>query len=57
MVKILCGYNENEQIKSWELSLETLAPQRSIQSYHNINFSGHLDKKPKNGSQNSIASL
>ena len=26
MVKILSGYNENEQIKSWELSNETLAP-------------------------------
>ena len=23
MVKILSGYNENKQIKSWELSLET----------------------------------
>ena len=29
MVKILSGYNENEQIKRWELSLETLAPEAS----------------------------
>ena len=43
--------------KEVEFSLETSAPKRSIQSFRNTNFSGDSDKKHRNGSQNSMASL